>query len=113
MIETKILEIYNRSGLSRLDFANKLHISNAVLSHITSGRNKASLDLVVNVLQHFPEISADWLLLDKGEMLRGELEHKAEKIKKDLLYTLEDIKRNSQSALKSMEKLENQINDLK
>jgi DNA-binding XRE family transcriptional regulator len=113
MIETKILDIYNRSGLSRMDFANKLNISNAVLSHITSGRNKASLDLVVTILQHFPEISADWLLLDKGDMLRGELEHQAEKIKKDFLYTLEDIKRASQSTFKGLEKLENQIIDLK
>ncbi len=112
MIETKILQVYNRSGLSRIDFANKLHISNAVLSHITSGRNKASLDLVINILKHFPEISADWLLLDKGDMLRGELEHNAEKIKRNLLSHIESIKQTSQSTMKGLNELESKINEL-
>lgn len=96
-----------------MDFANKLNISNAVLSHITSGRNKASLDLVITILKHFPDISADWLLLDKGEMLRGELEHNGEKIKGSLLLQLEAIKRTGLSTLKGLEQLEKEISDLK
>lgn len=72
MIETNILEVFNRSGLSRTDFAAKLGISNAVLSHIASGRNKASLDLVIAILTQFPDISPDWLLFGKGEMKKGE-----------------------------------------
>jgi DNA-binding XRE family transcriptional regulator len=113
MIETKILQVFNRSGLSRLDFANKLHISNAVLSHITSGRNKASLDLVINILTHFPEISADWLLLDKGEMLRNELEHSSQKIKTSFLAHIESVRQANHAGLKKLEVLEKEINELK
>ena len=113
MIETKILQVYNRSGLSRIDFANKLNISNAVLSHITSGRNKASLDLVITILNHFPEISADWLLLDKGDMLRSELQHNSEKIKRVLLSDIENIRNTGQSTLKALTELQNKINELK
>lgn len=71
MIETNILEVFSRSGMSRTDFAARLGISNAVLSHIASGRNKASLDLVVAILNQFPDINPDWLLLGRGEMKRG------------------------------------------
>ena len=113
MIETKILQVFNRSGLSRIDFANKLNISNAVLSHITSGRNKASLDLVMNILVNYPEISADWLLLDKGEMLRNELEHSSQKIKSSFLAHIETIRQANQTGLKKLELLEKEINDLK
>lgn len=113
MIETKILQVFNRSGLTRIDFANKLQISNAVLSHITSGRNKASLDLVINILTHFPEISADWLLLDKGEMLRNELEHSSQKIKTNFLAHIESIRQANQAGLKKLEVLEKEINELK
>lgn len=113
MIETKILQVYNRSGMSRIDFANKLNISNAVLSHITSGRNKASLDLVINILTHFPEISTDWLLLDKGEMLRPELEQGSEKLKTSLLSHIQGIRQAGHSTLERLEKLEKEINGLK
>jgi transcriptional regulator with XRE-family HTH domain len=113
MIETKILQIFNRSGLNRQDFANKLGISNAVLSHITSGRNKASLDLVSNILNHFPEISADWLLLDKGDMLRNELEHNGQKIKNQLLSKIENIRQAGNSTLERLELLEKEIIGLK
>ncbi len=56
--------------MSRMEFAEKLGISNATLSHLASGRNKASLDLVITILNYFPDISADWLILDIGEMRR-------------------------------------------
>jgi DNA-binding XRE family transcriptional regulator len=113
MIETKILQMYERSGMSRMDFANKLQISNAVLSHITSGRNKASLDLVINILAHFPEISTDWLLLDKGEMLRPDLEQGSEKLKTSLLSQIQGIKQSGRSTVEKLEKLEKDIMDLK
>ncbi len=113
MIETKILKVFERSGMSRMDFAAKLNISNAVLSHLASGRNKASLDLVVQLLIHFPEISADWLLLDKGDMLRNELEHNSEKIKSTLLSHLAGIRHAGQSTLKGLETLEREISELK
>lgn len=71
MIEGKIIEVFKSSGMSRVEFAEKLGISNATLSHLASGRNKASLDLVISILNYFPDISADWLILDKGEMRRN------------------------------------------
>ncbi len=113
MIEIKILEIFNRSGLSRIDFANKLGISNAVLSHITSGRNKASLDLVTTILHHFPEISADWLLLDKGDMIRAELAYNPEKIKEKLLSGIESIRKAADTAALKLDALEQEIRELK
>lgn len=70
MVEQKILEVFKGSGMSRTEFAEKLQIANATLSHLASGRNKASLDLVIAVLNNFPDISADWLILNKGEMYR-------------------------------------------
>ncbi len=113
MIEEKILKIYADSGLSRTDFAAKLGIANAVLSHLASGRNKASLDLVVNILNYFPHISADWLLLNKGEMLRSPLESNTETIKQNLLKHLSTIKNTNVLTLNKINDLETIIADLK
>lgn len=65
-----VMEFYN---LSRTEFAARLGVSPAVLSHISSGRNKPGLEMVVELLNRFPEVSADWLLLDKGSMLREKI----------------------------------------
>ncbi|MEY3982497.1 MAG: hypothetical protein RL160_54 [Bacteroidota bacterium] len=53
-------------------FAQKAGISPAVLSHIASGRNAPSLDLVLAMLRLFPEIDLNWLLLGKGNMYQNE-----------------------------------------
>lgn len=50
--------------------ARLLEIQPSAISHILSGRNKPSFDLVVKILRLFPDVNPDWLLLDGSEMLR-------------------------------------------
>lgn len=71
-IGKRFLEVFAYSGLSRLEFAERLKISPAVLSHISSGRNQPSLDLILALRRAYPEISLDWLLLGTGSMKRGQ-----------------------------------------
>lgn len=112
MLETRILEVFAHSGLSRIDFANKIGISNAVMSHISSGRNKASTDLILNILNNFPDISTDWLLLGQGEMLRS----RAGRIDKQLVSELSEhvaqLKATQVSGLEKIRALEAQIQSL-
>ena len=57
----------NATSLARL-----LEIQPSGISHILSGRNKPSFDLVVKILRAFPDVNPDWLLLDSTEVWRGE-----------------------------------------
>ena len=91
MLEFRILEVFNYSKLSRMDFANKIGVSNAVMSHISSGRNKASTDLVLTILKNFEDISPDWLLLGQGEMLRTEKGQNIKILREDLLNRFEKL----------------------
>lgn len=59
----KIIEFY---GLSATIFAEKLEVNRSTISHLLSGRNKPSLDFVLKVLHHFPEVELYWLLNGKG-----------------------------------------------
>lgn len=106
------MKIFVWSGLSRQTFAEKLGISNAVLSHISSGRNKASLDLVISLLKHFPEISIEWLLLNKGEMIRDN-GHSLKMIKKEMTLHVDAMKQTNELFSKQLGLLENQLNELK
>ena len=58
-----------REQLSPSKFADAIGVQRSNISHILSGRNKPSLELVNKILDRFQEINADWLLLGKGEMM--------------------------------------------
>ena len=48
-------------------FADRVGIQRASVSHILSGRNKISLDIVVKINKAFPEASFDWLINGTGD----------------------------------------------
>jgi DNA-binding XRE family transcriptional regulator len=95
MLEIRILEVFKHAKLSRADFAQALGISNAVLSHISSGRNKPSLDLVLALLKKFPEIHPEWLLLGNGPMLRKDVQSEWQKQQKEIALKVKDIQMNA------------------
>ncbi len=113
MLEIRILEVFNQSGLNRLEFSNKLNISNAVLSHLSSGRNKASMDLVVSILQQFPDINPEWLVLGKGEMKRENKELVIQQLKNKLITEINKIKKGVVKLTEDLESIEDSLNQLK
>lgn len=66
----RILKIIEYSGLSSSEFAELLDVQRSSISHITSGRNKPSLEFVIKIKNRFPEIEWDWLINGEGEMLK-------------------------------------------
>ncbi|MFM1836104.1 MAG: hypothetical protein RJA04_792, partial [Bacteroidota bacterium] len=55
-LSEKIELLIKRKQLSASQFADKLGIPRSSISHILSGRNKPSLDVVQKILRVFPEI---------------------------------------------------------
>lgn len=66
MIAKRIKEIIDEKGLTASKFADLIGVQRSGISHILSGRNKPSLDLVQKTLTAFDEIRAEWLLTGKG-----------------------------------------------
>ncbi|MGQ2985123.1 helix-turn-helix domain-containing protein [Flavobacterium sp.] len=58
-----ILDYYS---LTASLFADKLGIQRSGLSHLMSGRNKPSLDLVMKITENFSEVDLYWLLNGTG-----------------------------------------------
>jgi transcriptional regulator with XRE-family HTH domain len=78
MIE-RIFSILKERNISPSQFAEEIGIPRSSMSHLVSGRNKPSLELVMKVLNRFPEVEPEWLLFGKastgkvaGEKLREE-----------------------------------------
>ena len=62
----KIQEICSYYNETSSSFADKLGIQRSNISHLLSGRNKPSLDFVLNLVSCYPEVDLYWLLFDTG-----------------------------------------------
>ena len=58
----RIQKVLKNSGLSASEFSKRLDIQRSRLSHILSGRNNASLEIVKKINDNFPEYTLDWLI---------------------------------------------------
>ena len=68
-LNERISAVIDYSGLTSSEFADEIEVQRSSISHITSGRNKPSLDFIVKIRKRFPEISWDWLINAEGDML--------------------------------------------
>ena len=110
VLTNRILEILEKSGLTPSEFADKIEVQRSAISHITSGRNKPSLDFLLKIKDAYPEIDTDWLLFgrEKEEILEDQLETEISTDLHPTLFDLESsdkISRENQSK-NSEEKLE-------
>ncbi|PKQ44081.1 helix-turn-helix domain-containing protein [Confluentibacter flavum] len=62
----RLQEVIDFYGESASSFAEKIGVQRSSISHILSGRNKPSLDFVLKILSHYPEVELYWLLNGKG-----------------------------------------------
>ena len=68
-MQNRILQIMDNYGLNPGQFADKLGLQPANISHVLAGRNKPSLDFVTRILNVFPDINYKWLIFGNGPML--------------------------------------------
>jgi transcriptional regulator with XRE-family HTH domain len=57
-----------KEGLNSALFADKIGVSRGTITHVLSGRNKPSLEVVQKILDTFPAVNAEWLLVGKSPM---------------------------------------------
>ena len=69
-MKERIIQIMNQEELNHSRFAEEIGIQRAAMSHITSGRNNPSMDVVIKILERFDNINPDWLIFGKGNMMR-------------------------------------------
>ncbi|ALR30451.1 transcriptional regulator [Chryseobacterium sp. IHB B 17019] len=72
-LNERISKVIEYSGLTPSEFADEIDVQRSSISHITSGRNKPSLEFIIKIKARFPEILWDWLVTGEGEMLKSEL----------------------------------------
>lgn len=69
-MKERIQKLIDIEQLSPSKFADTIGVQRSSVSHILSGRNKPSLDVVQKILIKFPDLNSDWLLFGNGEIYK-------------------------------------------
>ncbi|TAE27836.1 MAG: XRE family transcriptional regulator [Cytophagales bacterium] len=64
-INDKIKQILVSKGFSPSHFADEIGIQRSSISHILSGRNRPSFDIIQKIIRRFPDLGFDWILEDE------------------------------------------------
>ncbi|MDB5258277.1 MAG: hypothetical protein JWM14_2972 [Chitinophagaceae bacterium] len=68
LLAERVKEIMEELGYSPSSFADTIDVPRPIISHILSGRNKPSLDVIQKILMRFSELNPWWLLSGIGTM---------------------------------------------
>jgi plasmid maintenance system antidote protein VapI len=81
LVLQRINELIDSYKLSKNAFANKINMEQTTVNNQLIGKRSVSIDLILNILLAFPEISSEWLLRGKGNMLIEGSKDNAEKLR--------------------------------
>ncbi|MFN4300297.1 MAG: helix-turn-helix domain-containing protein [Thermaurantimonas sp.] len=113
-IVDRIKELQQAQGLTNNEFAEKLGISSAALSHIYSGRNNPSLTILEAILQKFPNVNFNYLLKGHGGMFEvvPKITEPKKPVINDLFSAIEEVHTSDKNVQNSAEqRIEDTITD--
>ncbi|MDE6415595.1 MAG: XRE family transcriptional regulator [Duncaniella sp.] len=113
----RLKKIIEYSGISVRAFGIKCGVSQATLDKQLKGLRGVSMDTILCTLNAYPEISAEWLLRDKGDMIISKsAEDDNERVFKlvDTITTLQETINAKTETIKTLneriKQLESQLN---
>jgi len=71
-MKDRIIKVMEHEDLSYSKFAEAIGIQRPAMSHIITGRNNPSLEVLKKILEKYKYINPDWLLFGEGNMMRGD-----------------------------------------
>ncbi|WP_128544251.1 helix-turn-helix domain-containing protein [Larkinella soli] len=71
-VNDKIKQILKDKNLSPSQFADEIGIQRSSISHILSGRNRPSFDIIQKIIRRFPDLGYDWIMEEDEPVSAGE-----------------------------------------
>lgn len=70
-INERVIQIMKLKNMSPSQFADITRLNRATVSQLTANRNNPSFSTIMNILETFPEIDANWLLLGRKSTIQS------------------------------------------
>lgn len=69
-MQNRLQKLLDSEQLAPAKFAEILGVQRSAISHIITGRNNPSFDLISKIISKFPALNSDWLITGKGNMYK-------------------------------------------
>ena len=69
-MQNRLQKLLDSEQLTPAKFAEILGVQRSAISHILTGRNNPSYDLISKIILKFPALNSDWLITGKGNMYK-------------------------------------------
>ncbi len=119
-ILTRLNDFREYCGMSKATFAASIGMEQTTVNNQFLGKRSLSLDLVLSTLNAFSELSGEWLLRDRGDMLISKYSDTpeamqlkySERIEK-LISTIETLQETIDLRNRLIESLQSEVEQLK
>ena len=105
-LNDKIKQLIILRNLTPTRFADEIAVPRPSISHILSGRNKPSLEIVQKIIKTYPEIGFDWVLEDETEITQNtsqSLNNQGVRTLKRLTYPSRDLNTKNSSSTRPLD----------
>ena len=72
IMNTRLKQFIAAENISQSQFADAIKVVRASVSHVLSGRNKPGYDFITAIMNAYPNLNMEWLMLGKGKMYKSQ-----------------------------------------
>lgn len=69
-MNTRLKQFLSAENISQAQFADTINVVRASVSHVLAGRNNPSYDFIKAIMDNYPNLNIEWLILGKGKMYK-------------------------------------------
>lgn len=69
-MNTRLKQFLSAENISQAQFADTIKVVRASVSHVLAGRNNPSYDFMRAIMDNYPNLNIEWLMLGKGKMYK-------------------------------------------
>lgn len=71
-MDSRLQQFLNVENMTQSEFADRIGIARASVSHILAGRNKPSIEMVQKLSESFPALNLEWFINGNGKMYKSD-----------------------------------------
>lgn len=69
-MNTRLKQFLAAENITQSQFADKIEVVRASVSHVLSGRNNPSYEFIRSIMSKYPTLNIEWLMFGKGKMYK-------------------------------------------
>ena len=85
-MNSRLKQFLAAENISQAQFADSINVVRASVSHVLAGRNNPSYDFIRAIMDNYPQLNIEWLMLGKGKMYKDQTAAQKESPEAGLLF---------------------------